>query len=54
MPTIQGLPDQSAMRVLFSYSDGRFLVVGEEVPADREEQVSEAARSCPERAIFTS
>lgn len=34
--------------------DGHSSVVSEEVPADQEEQVSEAALSCPERAIFTS
>ena len=31
--------------------DGHSSPVGEEVPADQEEQVSEAAHTCPERAI---
>jgi ferredoxin len=32
--------------------DGHSSVVGEDVPADQEEQVREAAHSCPEQAIF--
>ncbi|MFJ3775772.1 ferredoxin [Streptomyces sp. NPDC090075] len=31
--------------------DGHSSAVSEEVPADQEEQVREAAHSCPERAI---
>jgi ferredoxin len=31
--------------------DGHSSVVSEDVPADQEEQVSEAAHTCPERAI---
>lgn len=31
--------------------DGHSSVVDEEVPVDQEENVSEAAHSCPERAI---
>jgi ferredoxin len=32
--------------------DGHSSAVGEDVPADQEEQVREAAHSCPEQAIF--
>jgi ferredoxin len=31
--------------------DGHSSAVSEDVPADQEEQVAEAAHSCPERAI---
>jgi ferredoxin len=31
--------------------DGHSTALGEDVPADQEEQVSEAAHSCPEQAI---
>lgn len=31
--------------------DGHSSAVSEDVPADQEEQVREAAQSCPERAI---
>lgn len=31
--------------------DGHSVVVSEEVPADQEAEVLEAARSCPEQAI---
>lgn len=31
--------------------DGHSVVVNEEVPADQEDEVVEAARSCPEQAI---
>ncbi|MFG2940480.1 ferredoxin [Streptomyces sp. NPDC048282] len=34
--------------------DGHSSAVSEEVPADQEEQVREAAHSCPERAIQLS
>lgn len=34
--------------------DGRSSAVSEEVPPDQEEQVTEAANSCPERAILIS
>lgn len=34
--------------------DGHSSAVAEEVPADQEEQVSEAAHSCPEQAIVIS
>lgn len=33
--------------------DGHSSVVSEDVPADLEEQVNEAAHTCPERAITT-
>jgi ferredoxin len=32
--------------------DGHSSVAGENVPADQEEQVREAAHSCPEQAIL--
>lgn len=31
--------------------DGHSVVINEEVPADQEDEVVEAARSCPEQAI---
>jgi ferredoxin len=34
--------------------DGHSSAVSEDVPADQEEQVAEAARSCPEQAISIS
>jgi ferredoxin len=34
--------------------DGHSSVISEDVPADQEAQVNEAARSCPERAISIS
>lgn len=34
--------------------DGHAVVLTDEVPADQEEQVLEAVRSCPERAISVS
>jgi ferredoxin len=34
--------------------DGHAVVIGEQVPTDQEEQVAEAARSCPEQAITLS
>lgn len=34
--------------------DGHSSVVSEDVPSDQEEQVREAAQSCPERAISIS
>jgi ferredoxin len=34
--------------------DGHSSVITEEVPTDQEEQVSEAAHSCPEQAIAIS
>jgi ferredoxin len=32
--------------------DGHSSVIDEDVPADQEDEVMEAVRSCPERAIF--
>ena len=34
--------------------DGHSTAVSEDVPVDQEEQVREAAHSCPEQAIFIS
>jgi ferredoxin len=34
--------------------DGHSSAVSEDVPTDQEEQVSEAAHSCPEQAILIS
>ena len=34
--------------------DGHSSAAGEDVPTDQEEQVREAAHSCPEQAIFIS
>jgi ferredoxin len=34
--------------------DGHSSVVSEDVPADQQEQVAEAVRSCPEQAISIS
>ncbi|WP_329320894.1 ferredoxin [Streptomyces sp. NBC_01262] len=34
--------------------DGHSSVINEDVPADQEDDVSEAAMSCPERAISIS
>jgi len=34
--------------------DGHSSVIKEDVPEDQQDQVVEAVRSCPERAIFVS
>ncbi|MFI1354622.1 ferredoxin [Streptomyces sp. NPDC020898] len=34
--------------------DGHSSAINEEVPDDQQDQVVEAVRSCPERAIFVS